>query len=137
MHFCKKYLEGFLAKYSVKKKVSIPYHPKTYGQVEVSIRKLKQILEKRVTTSRKDWSKMLFDILWVYRTTFKNHLGLSPYQVVDGKVCHLPFELEYKTYRVIKLLNFDEKPTRRKWLLKLDELEMRFKNIYLNVLFNL
>jgi transposase InsO family protein len=55
-HFCNRYLENVLAKYNVKHKVSTPYHPQTCGQVEVSNRQLKQILEKTVATSRKDWS---------------------------------------------------------------------------------
>lgn len=50
-----------LNKHNVKHKVSTPYHPQTCGQVEVSNRQLKQILDKTVATSMKDWSKNLFD----------------------------------------------------------------------------
>ncbi|GAU50770.1 hypothetical protein TSUD_410670 [Trifolium subterraneum] len=53
-HFCNKYLKNLLVKYNVKHKVATPYHPQTSGQVEVSNRQLKQILEKTVWTSRKD-----------------------------------------------------------------------------------
>lgn len=35
-YFCNRYLEILLGKYNVKHKVSIPYHPQTFGQVEVS-----------------------------------------------------------------------------------------------------
>lgn len=64
-HFCNKSFEKLLVKYGVKHKVSTPYHPQTSGQVEVSNRKIKRILEKTVSTNRKDWALRLDDALWV------------------------------------------------------------------------
>ena len=57
------------------------------GQVEVSNREIKSILEKTVNSSRKDWSKKIDDALWAYRTVFKTPLGMSPFQLVYGKAC--------------------------------------------------
>ncbi|CAA7035528.1 unnamed protein product [Microthlaspi erraticum] len=39
--------------YGVKHKVATPYHPQTSGQVEVSNRQIKAILEKTVSFTRK------------------------------------------------------------------------------------
>ncbi|WZZ43082.1 hypothetical protein YC2023_039341 [Brassica napus] len=47
-HFINKLLEGLLKKSGVKHKVATPYHPQTSGQVEISNREIKSILEKIV-----------------------------------------------------------------------------------------
>ncbi|CAN6725365.1 unnamed protein product [Malus baccata var. baccata] len=55
-HFCNRTIEALLKKYNVTHRVSTPYHPQTSGQAEVSNREIKQILEKTVGPTRKDWS---------------------------------------------------------------------------------
>uniref|UniRef100_A0A8I6XED5 Integrase catalytic domain-containing protein n=1 Tax=Hordeum vulgare subsp. vulgare TaxID=112509 RepID=A0A8I6XED5_HORVV len=49
----------FLARYDVNHRVASAYHPESSGQVELSNREIKLILQKTVNRSSKNWSKKL------------------------------------------------------------------------------
>nr|GEY93575.1 transposon Ty3-I Gag-Pol polyprotein [Tanacetum cinerariifolium] len=83
------------------------YHPQTSGQVEVTNRELKRILERTVGENHASWSDKLEEKLWAFRTAFKTSIGCTPYRLVYGKACHLPHEIEHKAYWALKHANFD------------------------------
>ncbi|GJY66338.1 reverse transcriptase domain-containing protein [Tanacetum coccineum] len=98
-----------MLKYEVTHRLSTAYHPQTSGQVEVSNRGLKRILERIVGENRASWSDKLDDALWAFRTAYKTPIGCTPYKLVYGKAFHLPVELEHKAYWALKHANFDLK----------------------------
>jgi Integrase core domain/Integrase zinc binding domain len=131
-HFINRSFDNLLEKYGVTHKVATAYNPQTNGQAEISNREIKQILEKVVGFTRKDWSEKLNDALWAYRTAYKTPIGMTPFKLVYGKPCHLPVELEHKAYWAIKAINFEMQKAREKRVLQLHELEELRQGAYEN-----
>ncbi|XP_075486304.1 uncharacterized protein LOC142525903 [Primulina tabacum] len=97
--------------------------PTRGGQVEVSIREIKRILEKVVGINQNDWSLKLDDALWAFRISFKTPIGTTPYMLLFGKSCHLLVKLEHRAYWSTKALNIDFALAGEHMLLQLDKLE--------------
>nr|GEU66198.1 reverse transcriptase domain-containing protein [Tanacetum cinerariifolium] len=97
-HICNDQFAKVMPKYGVTHRLSTAYHPQMSGQVEVTNRGLKRILERTVGENRALWTDKLDDALWAFRIAFKTPIGYTPYRLVYGKSCHLPLELEHKAY---------------------------------------
>nr|GEV30450.1 reverse transcriptase domain-containing protein [Tanacetum cinerariifolium] len=133
-YFCNDKFANVMSKYGVTYRLATAYHPQTSGQVEISNRGLKRILERTVRENRASWSEKLEDDLWAFRTAYKTHIGCTPYKLVYGKSCHLPIELEHKAYWALKHVNFDLKTASDHQKLQLNKLNELHDQAYENSL---
>ncbi|GJS92112.1 reverse transcriptase domain-containing protein [Tanacetum coccineum] len=104
-HFCNKIMEKPMKRYGVNHRFSTSYHPQTSGQVENTNRVLKRILEKTVKDNPAIWSRKLDDSMWDFRTAYKTPTSTTPYKLIYGKNCHLPFEIKHRAYYALKNCN--------------------------------
>ncbi|XP_074288886.1 uncharacterized protein LOC141614033 [Silene latifolia] len=122
-HFRKSTFKSLLENHGVRHNTALAYQPKTSGQVEVSNRQNKAILEKVTSKNRNDWSKKLPDVLWALRMAYKTPLGTTPYKLEYDKACHLPVALEHKAWWALTKMNFDFDAAGEVRFLQMNELE--------------
>ncbi|RDX60889.1 hypothetical protein CR513_60930, partial [Mucuna pruriens] len=80
-------------------------------------------MQKLTNPGRKDWSRHLEEALWAHRTIYQTLLGMSPYQIIFGKACHLPVELEHLAHWAVKKCNMAYNQVGEETKLQLQELE--------------
>ncbi|GJT19365.1 reverse transcriptase domain-containing protein [Tanacetum coccineum] len=89
-YFCNDKFDKVMSNHGVTHRLSTAYHPQTSGQVEVTNRGLKRILERTVGENRASWSDKLDDALWAFRTAYKTPIGCTPYkrdkEISDSKI---------------------------------------------------
>ncbi|GJZ27959.1 reverse transcriptase domain-containing protein [Tanacetum coccineum] len=101
-----------MLKYEVTHRLSTAYHPQTSGQVEVSNRGLKRILERTVGENRASWSDKLDDALWAFCTAYKTPIGCTPYKLIYEKALVISSASSEVTYTSIYT---DSEPGRAFW----------------------
>ncbi|KAJ9544867.1 hypothetical protein OSB04_024574 [Centaurea solstitialis] len=122
-HFANYRLEKTIKRYGVHHRFSTAYHPQANGHAENTNRALKRILEKTVDNNPKIWAQKLEDALWAYRTAYKTPIGSTPYRMLYGKACHLPFEFEYIALWALKKVHLDDIASGKERLINLHQLE--------------
>ncbi|GJZ82697.1 reverse transcriptase domain-containing protein [Tanacetum coccineum] len=73
-HFCNDQFAKVMQKYGVTHRLSTAYHPQTSGQVEVSNRGLKRILERTIGENRASWKVQLNELNELRDHAYENSL---------------------------------------------------------------
>ncbi|GKF81140.1 reverse transcriptase domain-containing protein [Tanacetum coccineum] len=84
-HFFNDQFAKVMLKYGVTHRLSTAYHPQTSGQVVVSNRGLKRILERTVGENCASWSNKLDDALCAFCTAYKTPIRCTPFKLVYTK----------------------------------------------------
>ncbi|KAK1598817.1 hypothetical protein QYE76_018498, partial [Lolium multiflorum] len=71
-HFIHGGFRKTLARYGINHRIASAYHPQTSGQVELSNREIKSILQKTVNKTRKNWAKLEHKAYWAVRELNKD-----------------------------------------------------------------
>lgn len=74
------------------------------------------ILTNTVANHQRNWADKLLEVLWVYRTTWRNTTRFSPYELVYGKNPLFPIEFDVNTLRTTLQVNLDLTTTQRQRL---------------------
>ena len=55
----------------------------------------------------RDWAERFHEALWTYRTTWRNKIGHTPYELVYGKKFLFPIESQIQTFNMAVQLGLD------------------------------
>jgi hypothetical protein len=105
--FTSNLMKELTEKYGIKHRKSSPYHLQDNGQVESTNKVLESILTKTIQLHHRDWADRLPEALWAYRTTWRNTIGHTSYELVYRKQVLLPIEFQVRTLCISSQLGLD------------------------------
>ncbi|XP_020595491.1 uncharacterized protein LOC110035580 [Phalaenopsis equestris] len=81
-------------------------HPQTYGQTEVTNRKVLKGLKTHLEKAGGQWVEELHNVLWTYHTTSQTPTGETPYNLCFGTEVVFPTDIKVPNPPV-KTFNLD------------------------------
>ncbi|XP_026450790.1 uncharacterized protein LOC113350899 [Papaver somniferum] len=98
--FGNKQVRELLKGYKIKQVFSTIYYPQGNGQAESTNKTLIRVLIRTVHDNPREWNEKQPMALWVYRTTPRNSIVVSPYLLVYGADAILPAEIKIPSARI-------------------------------------
>ncbi len=78
----------------IKQRFHIPYRPQSSGMVERANRTIKESISKQVAQHKNQWIDALPTVLTILRATPSKATGISPFELMTGRVMKLPIDPE-------------------------------------------
>ena len=94
-------VDELCAQLRVAKHTVTAYHPQANGLVERGHKQIVDGLSKLCSRSPGKWPNFLTAILWADRTMTRKSTGFTPFQLIYGRQCLLPIELQLSTWHTL------------------------------------
>ncbi len=79
---------------NIKQRFHIPYRPQSSGMVERANRTIKESISKQVAQHKNQWIDALPTVLTILQATPSKATGISPFELMTGRVMKLPIDPE-------------------------------------------
>lgn len=93
-HFTGQIMKDMTKMLNIKQKFHIPYRPQSSGMVERANRTIKESITKQIVQHQNKWIDALPTVLTILRATPSKATGISPYELMTGRVMKLPIDPE-------------------------------------------
>ncbi len=93
-HFTGQVTKQICQMLNIKQRFHIPYRPQSSGMVERANRTIKESISKQVAQHKNQWIDALPTVLTILRATPSKATGISPFELMTGRVMKLPIDPE-------------------------------------------
>ncbi len=93
-HFTGQVMKQICQMLNIKQRFHIPYRPQSSGMVERANRTIKESISKQVAQHKNQWIDALPTVPTILRATPSKATGISPFELMTGRVMKLPIDPE-------------------------------------------
>ena len=122
-HFHNHIMVELAAKLGLSHDNSTPYYSQANGKFEAINKVLKRMLERMIGVHKRNWHVIPYSALWAYRTSIRNAIRFTPFQLVYGLEAVLLIQCEISSLKltIYLLLEISKEEARFLELIHLDE----------------